>query len=132
METKSKLSNEYLIISENADYLKYNFENKEYKLIKFGNSCGIKNSDLIEFSDKEILKNDFLKTLNDAINLSNIKKIYFRLLPVNISPVLRKKSIDLLTSHGYSLSFSNTLFVNLKNSKDVLRKNLRKSYKSSL
>lgn len=130
MQSKSKFGNEYLISTQNGDFLSFVHDNMNFKLIKYNNICGSEKSDFIEFTDEEIQKNGFLETLEKNLNTSNTKEIYFRLMPIVLNKQKREETIYFLKNKKYKVFELKSLFINLKNSYNFLKKNLRKSYKS--
>tara|TARA_Y100000590_G_scaffold460246_1_gene619167 strand:+ start:319 stop:1200 length:882 start_codon:yes stop_codon:yes gene_type:complete len=130
MESKSKIGNEYLINIEKAGFINFNFDKKEFKLIKISNVCGSINSDFIEFTDQEILKKGFLDILEKNLISSKISDIYFRLIPIINDKKIREQTISYLKKKKYEVNQITSLFIDLNNSNQQLRQNLRKSYKS--
>ena len=130
MDSKSKSTNEFLIKSEKADYISFFFNKHEFKLIKVNNDCGLNNTDYIEFTDKEVLEQGFLEALEKNCNLSNVSNIHFRLIPLIKDHENRIKSINFLTQNNFKNKKNYSLFINLDKSKEILKKNIRKSYKS--
>ena len=130
MDSKSKSTNEFLIKSEKADYISFFFNKHEFKLIKVNNDCGLNNTDYIEFTDKEVLEQGFLEALEKNCNLSNVSNIHFRLIPLIKDYEIRIKSINFLTQNNFKNKKNYSLFINLDKSKEILKKNIRKSYKS--
>jgi hypothetical protein len=130
MESKSQLGNDYLISSNKAEHVKFLFDKKEFKLIKINNICGLNYSDYIEFTDKEILKQGFLDVLEKELTLSKVTYIFFRLIPLVENKKDREKILILLKKKNFKVKQNFSMFINLKEKAENLRKNLRKSYKS--
>jgi hypothetical protein len=130
MESKSQLGNDYLISSNKAEHVKFLFDKKEFKLIKINNICGLNYSDYIEFTDKEILKQGFLDVLEKELTLSKVTYIFFRLIPLVENKKDREKILILLKKKNFKAKQNFSMFINLKEKAENLRKNLRKSYKS--
>ena len=130
MESKSQLGNEFLINSNKAEHIKFLFDKKKFNLIKTNNICGSGYSDFIEFTDKEILRKGFLDVLEKNLILSKVAHIYFRLIPLIENKNDREKTLILLQKKNFKLKQNFSMFINLKEKAENLRKNLRKSYKS--
>ena len=130
MESKSQLGNDYLISSNKAEHVKFLFDKKEFKLIKINNICGLNYSDYIEFTDKEILKQGFLDVLEKELTLSKVTYIFFRLIPLVENKKDREKILIFLKKKNFKVKQNFSMFINLKEKAENLRKNLRKSYKS--
>ena len=130
MESKSQLGNDYLISSNKAEHVKFLFDKKKFKLIKINNICGLNYSDYIEFTDKEILKQGFLDVLEKELTLSKVTYIFFRLIPLVENKKDREKILILLKKKNFKVKQNFSMFINLKEKAENLRKNLRKSYKS--
>ena len=92
MESKSQIGNDYLINSNKAENVKFLFD-KEFKIIKTNNICGLNYSDYVEFTDKEILKEGFLDVLEKNLILSKVVHIYFRLIPL-VENKRKRKNIN--------------------------------------
>lgn len=130
MESKSQIGNDYLITSNKAEYVKFLFDKREFKLIKTNNICGLNYSDYVEFTDKEILKKGFLDILEKNLILSKITYIYFRLIPLIENEKDRKNTLILLENKNFKVRQNFSMLIDLKEKTEDLRKNLRKSYKS--
>ena len=130
MEFKSQIGNDYLINSNKAENVKFLFDKKEFKIIKTNNICGLNYSDYVEFTDKEILKEGFLDVLEKNLILSKVVHIYFRLIPLVENKKEREKTLILLEKKNFKVKQNFSMFINLREKTENLRKNLRKSYKS--
>ena len=130
MESKSQIGNDYLINSNKAENVKFLFDKKEFKIIKTNNICGLNYSDYVEFTDKEILKEGFLDVLEKNLILSKVAHIYFRLIPLVENKKDREKALILLKKKNFKVKQNFSMFINLREKTENLRKNLRKSYKS--
>ena len=121
--------NNYNILFDKGSSISFEHNNIKYNLYSQNQNCGLKFSEMIEFTVDEILDNAFFEKLEKNLKKKKIKNFYFRLHP--LSTISEKKKIEkFLTEKNYIFNFQKTLILRLNDSIIDLKKNLRKSYKS--
>ena len=128
----SKISNWklYTLESEYRDYTKFEINKLTYYLPNNVNVNGKKNVFTVQFDPKEVVKKKFVEKLENSLKKFKIKKIFFRLNPIQTSKLHLSKAIKKLQNEKYIMSKINLILLDLKKDNKELRKNLRKSYKS--
>jgi hypothetical protein len=130
MKLKTSYWELFTLENENGNYISFEINKKRYNLLKDVEVFGKKNIYSIEFDSSDILTNKFLEKLDDILIKYKIKKIYFRLKPNEKDRDKIREAIKLLSNKQYIKSKINLILLNLEKEENILKKNLRKSYKS--
>tara|TARA_B100000795_G_C22803965_1_gene443668 strand:- start:2828 stop:3712 length:885 start_codon:yes stop_codon:yes gene_type:complete len=130
MKLRSFFWNNFHIQNENADYIDFSFNNFRHRLLKKDHDCGVESVNFIEFTVQEILQENFLNILEENLKKNHIRKLFFRINPIIEKGDNINKCLELLLSKNYSFRKTKCIILNLKQEINVLRSNIRKSYKS--